>query len=191
MSIKEKQDKTVTDSTRFLLRGVGLLKPELAQYGFINAYIDDVDHEPHYKDCLYLLFKPVDIQALEFFIEEQREERTPRLVEEYDHPGGYVVIVYKFPAKYMEDYRLFLEGKYSKFSDDYKGLFPMERTGMTKKNIPTKEPSFYDLIFNRRDEMRNVLEEKLDVILDPGSEYWSSPTLSHETINIKNYDERY
>lgn len=185
MSIKE--EKIVTDSTRFLLRGLDLLKTDLTPYGFINAFLDDTDHEPHYEGCVYLLFKPKDLTELEFFVEAQKLSEN-EIVEEYDHPRGYVVIVYKFPDKYLEDYRLFLQGKYSKFSDDYKGLFPMEKSGLSSKKIPTKDPTFFDLIFNRREKMRDFWEERLDVTLDPDSEYWSSPTLANETINIKNYE---
>lgn len=183
LKMNTKDEKVVTNSTRFLLRGINLLKPELQQYGFINAYIDDVDHEPHYENCVYLLFKPNDPEALEYFIQTQREQSN-LVVEEYDHPGGYVVIIYRFPEKFADDYQLFLQGKYSKLSEEYKNLFPMEKTGMTSKRVPTKESSFYDLVFNRKEKMKNFWEERLGVILDVDSEYWSSPTISEETINL-------
>jgi len=185
MSIKD--DIKVTDSTRFLLRGIELLKPELIPYGFINAFVDDKDHDPHYEDCVYVLFKPPSLVEFEFFVESEKI-RTHLFIEDYDYPNGYVVMVYKFPSKYMEDYRKFLVGKYSKFSKVYKDLFPTEKSGLTSKNIPYKEPSFYAHIFNKSDKMRDYWENRLGVELDADSEYWSSPTLSRETINIKDYE---
>lgn len=186
MSIKEGQDNRVTDTTRFLLRGLGLFKSELSQYNFINAFLDDIEHEHHYENSVYLLFKPVDLTLFEWFVEGEKA-RTHLLIEEYDYPEGYIVLVYKFPAEYMDDYRLFLEGKYSKFSSKYKGLFPFENK-TTNNKLTKTEPSFYSHVFNRSERMRDYWEGKLAVVLAPDAEYWSSPTMSKEILNIKDYE---
>lgn len=187
MSIKEGQDQKRTDSTRFLLRGLGILPNAIDNYGFLNAFLDDIDHETHYENCVYLLFKPKELSLFEWFVEEEKS-RTNLLVEEYDYPNGFVVLVYKFPAEYMENYRLFKEGKYSKFTEKYKKLFPMEKSGISSKNIPVKEPSFYYHIFKKSDTMKAYWENKLGVILDEDSEYWSIPNMQKETLNINKYE---
>lgn len=187
MNTKDEQGFRVTDTTRFLLRGLSLYKKDLEGYGFLNAYLDDADHEHHYENSVYLLFKPRDLGIFEWYVEGEKA-RTHLLMEEYDYPNGYVVLVYKFPAEYMEDYREFLEGAYSKFSEKYKSQFPMIREGKTSKGIPFKEPSFYAHIFKRSDKMRDYWEMKLDVILDPRSEYWDKPDKEKETLHIQDYE---
>lgn len=187
MSIKEGQDQRITDSTRFLLRGVNLLKPELMQYGFINAFLDDATHEHHYENSIYLLFQPPDLGIFEWFVQGEKI-RTHLLMEEYDYPKGFVVLVYKFPAEYMDDYRLFLKGKYSSFSDKYKSLFPMEKKGTTNKGLPYTEPSFFSHIFTKSKEMREFWERRVGQELEEKSDVWSIPNIVKETLNIKNYD---
>lgn len=187
MSINEGQDHRITDTTRFLLRGLGLFKLELSQYGFINAFLDDIEHEHHYENSVYLLFKPSELSVFEWFVDGEKA-RTHLVIEEYDYPNGYIVLVYKFPAEYMDDYRLFLQGKYSKFSQKYKDLFPLTNKTTSSRNLTKEEPSFYSHIFTRSEKMRDYWEGKLAVILAPDAEYWSSPTLSKEVLNIKDYE---
>lgn len=182
MSIKEQKK---TESTRFLVRGLGLGRVQLDKHGFINAYIDDVLHEPHYQRSVYLLFKPAELEGLEEFIGEQKFQ-TALLVEDYDYPRGYVVMVYNFPALYWKDYALFLKGAYSKFSEGYKSLFPKEKNGETKKGVPYTQPSFAAHVFNKSEVMRKYWEEKLDSYLGDDSEVWSAPNINKETLNINN-----
>jgi len=183
MSITEGQDKRRTDATRFLLRGIGLDKGRLEALGFINAYIDDKNHDPHYEDSLYLLFQPKDLSLLEKFLRQERE-RTHLLLEEYDYPRGYVVAVYKFPSEFMREYRLFFQGKYSQFSEKYISLFPMTRK---KDGKLGENPTFWDHVFHKSKYMREYWESKLDVVLDEDSEYWSIPNREKETLDIHEF----
>lgn len=183
MTIKD-TEKT-THSTRFLLRGVGLHNGIVGKLGFVNAFIDDEDHDPHYTDALYLLFQPPELDLFESFLSSEKE-KGKEIIDEYDYSGGYIVIVYKFPSKFKEDYHLFLQGKYSKFSNAYKLLFPMERSGVSPKGIPYTEPSFYKYLFEKAVEMRDFWEDKLGVILEDSAEYWSIPNIKKETLNINN-----
>ena len=112
-------------TTIFLLAGIGLQRQDILQYGFISAYIKDKGHDIHYKDSVYLLYKPSNIEVFQDFLNSEYR-RTPLLVEDYDYKGGYTVTVYKFPKEFMREYMLFLEGKYSQFGDRYIRLFPKE-----------------------------------------------------------------
>lgn len=187
MSTKEGQDQRITDTTRFLLRGLSLFKADLSKYGFINAFLDDAVHEHHYENSVYLLFQPPDLGIFEWFVESEKV-RTHLFLEEYDYPKGYIVVVYKFPAEYMDDYRLFKEGKYSKFSKKYRDLFPTERKGTSSKGIPFTEPSFYSHIFGRTEKMRRYWENILDVTLQDDAELWDKPDIGKETLNIEKYE---
>lgn len=184
-------DHRITNTTRFLLRGLSLFKKDLDGYGFLNAYLDDADHEHHYENSVYLLFKPTDMGAFEWFVDSEKI-RTPLFLEEYDYPKGYIVLVYKFPAEYMEEYRLFLKGKYSKFRDKYKELFPMTTEAKTNKGITYNKQTFYSHIFSRSKEMREYWENKLDATLEDDAEFWDKPNREKETLHIQQYyDESY
>lgn len=187
MITKDGQETKITDTTRFLVRGLDLFKDDLVKYGFVNAFLDDSDHEHHYQDSLYLLFKPEEMSEFEWFVENEKV-RTHLFIEEYDYPKGYIVLVYKFPAEYMQEYRAFKKGKYSKFGSKYKDLFPTIKEGTTKRGIPFKTPSFYQHIFSRSKKMREYWEGLLDVELDANSELWNIPDSQVETLNIKNYE---
>lgn len=183
MGIKQSQDKKKTDTSRFLVRGIGLETDKLEMYGYLNAYLDDKNHDPHYEDSIYLLFQPKDLALLERFFREQRA-RTHLLIEEYDYPEGYTVGVYKFPAEYMREYRLFKVGRYSQFSDKYVSLFPMIVKETSQRGIPIEIPSFYDHVFHKTESMREFWEQRLDTTLDKDSENWSIPNLEKETLDI-------
>lgn len=189
MSFKE----LVNASTMFLLRGLGLNVDILGKYGFISAFVDDIDHDIKYERGVYLLFKPKIVDELQRFVlsEYSRSEGFSHgLKEDYDYLGGYVVLAYVFPNKYREDYEKFLMGEYSKFSPVYKKLFPQEVT----VQIDGRPTRTYDLtyhIFEKSKGLRDNLSIKVfgsqvddngdEVpigLLDPETELWSSPDLT-------------
>lgn len=174
-----------TNTSTFLLRGLGTNTEDLKKLGFINAYIDDANHEPHYEEAIYLLFKPEDIEEFQFFIMKE-QEREAEIIEDYDYEGGYIVMVYKFPEKYNKEYNLFLRGEYSGFRKSYVDLFPIEVQIKNKFGaiIATKASAYYH-IFNRTPELRKYWEDKLDIELDDEAEYWEGIDIKKETLDIK------
>lgn len=174
-----------TLSTVFLLPGIGHKRRDLLDFGFLNAYLDDVDHDIKYKNGIYLLFKPqyrADINRL-----INLEQQSPHFIEDYDYEGGYTVLVYRFNPKYAQEYELFQQGKYSKFSKEYKGLF--------SKFVTVRDPESGKIgdtlslpyhVFNKTEALREYREEKLGVKLEElgVEEYWSSPTIETETLDI-------
>jgi len=185
--IDETQEVKKTCTTIFLLPGIGLKRQNLLKHGFISAYIDDKNHDVHYDTSIYLLYKPEQVEEFQKFLTSEYK-RTPLLVEDYDYPGGYVVTVYKFPAEFLEEYDLFLKGKYSKFRKKYVDLFPMkvevfnERTHMYSERY-----SLQYHIFERTDAIRKYWEERLgykDGELPTDLEYWSIPEKEKETLDI-------
>jgi hypothetical protein len=184
MGIKEVQEGKANCSTIFLLPGVGLQKKDIAKYGFIGAFIDDMNHEPHYDKAVYVVFKPDSEIAFEVFL--NKEYRRAEILEDYDYPGGYVVVVYKFNEKFERDFKWFMRGKYSNFSKAYKKLFAKKVIVENENGARMEHFSLQYLIFERADAIKEYWESKLDVTLDKDAEYWSAPNLEKdEKLNIR------
>ena len=85
--------KTIT--TIFMVPTLQIPKGALRLLGFINAYQQDMDRDMDYgKDkVIYLLFKPEDTDYFREFLDAEYE-RTDLIVEDYDYPDGYIVLIY-------------------------------------------------------------------------------------------------
>lgn len=173
-------------STLFILKPVvginfGVLKKE---FGVINSYLKDKAREDLEGDMLFVLFKPVDFDYFEQFLEEQ-QENSANFLEDYDYAGGYVVVVYKIPEKMKEDFELFKQGKYSKLSDIIKNCYDKEVKAFLKPM-----PSFQHEVFSRAKRLKEELEEFLNAKFEKGAELWSLPDLSEggkETLDIEKF----
>lgn len=190
MSFKE----LVNASTMFLLRGLGLHVDILNKYGFISAYVDDVNHDIKYERSVFLLFRPAEIAELNAFIAKEYK-RTEFVKEDYDYEGGFVVVAYSFPEKFAEDYNKFLMGEYSKFSDEYKKLFPINVTIIDEKG---KKKQTYDLTYHIFQKSLGLRERQSIIVygshedengnevpnemLDPDTELWGSPYLTSKDL---------
>jgi len=185
--LEETQEVKKTCTTIFLLPGIGLKRMNLLKHGFISSYIDDKNHDIHYKNSVYVLYKPEQIEEFQKFLQSEYR-RTPLLIDDYDYPGGYVVTVYKFPDEFMKEYNLFLEGKYSKFSKKYIDLFPVRVEVFDPKAGVTKEKfSLQYHIFERTSAIRRYWEDRLgfkEGELPEDLEYWSIPEKDKETLDI-------
>lgn len=115
------------------------------------------------------------------------------IVDEIDIGPGKVLYTFQIPEKYRENYTYFYEGKYSKFTNDYKKLFPLEsvETVTTEfgRMVTLTYTEFYH-VFNRTDEMRELWAKKLgydknDEIFDD-IDYYSVPDLDRETLTLDN-----
>lgn len=185
--LDETQEVKKTCTTIFLIPGVGLKRQNLLKHGFISAFMDDKNHDVHYENAVYLLYKPEQVEEFQKFLTSEYK-RTPLLVEDYDYPGGYIVTVYKFPAEFMEEYKLFLEGKYSKFRKKYIELFPMRVEVFDTETHTHKEKySLQYHVFGRTPAIRKYWEDILGY--KPGElpedlEYWSIPDKDKETLDI-------
>lgn len=180
------KDSLGTCSTIFLLPAVGLKREIVRKYGFIAAYLDDKNHEVHHKNAIYILYHPVKMDDFQSFLRGEYI-RTPLLIEDYDYAEGYVVTVYKLPLDFMGDYELFLQGKYSKFSEKYKSKFP-KITDVVYDGIPTTDISIAHRIFNRTPELKALWEDMIGVVLSDDAEYWSIPDIGGtELLDINKF----
>jgi len=170
-------------STLFILKPVigvnwGILGEE---FGLINSYLRDRAREDLTGELLFVLFKPIDFDYFEMFLEEQSE--SEHFLEDYDYAGGYVVMVYKIPEWLKPDFELFKQGKYSKFSNLLKNCYDKEVKAFLKP-IPT----FQWEVFNKSKSLREELEEYIGSAIDKNSEIWELPDQEKkEVLDIQQF----
>lgn len=153
-------------------------KENLLGNGFINGYSKDLQKEVDYKDAIYLVFKPVSEKRFKIFLNNEYD-KNEGIVEDYDYPGGFVVVVYKLNKDFDSDFRLVRQGKYSKTSKSFQDMFPreIELTG------GKREISLQYRIFNKSDKLKEHWEKKLGVTLDVSDEVWTGFFEEYETLN--------
>jgi len=167
-----------------MVKPLGLSIEKLDKVGFINAFMRDVEHDCIYQDCVYLLFKPTDMDLFRDFIDSEYE-RTDNIVEDYDYEGGYIVVVYKLDPKFKKDYQLVRQGLYSKTSKDFQNIFP-KVVKIMKNGKHRDEISLQYRIFNRTQDLINFWEDKIGVTLSGDQEVWEGFHEERETLNISN-----
>lgn len=138
-------------------------KDALRSNGFINAYIRDDRRDDQYKESIYLLFKPKDLDKFREFLDNEYE-RTKTVIEDYDYEDGYVVVVYQLNEKYKKDFTLIKQGKYSKTSSDFQKVFP-KIIKIVKNGLHRDELSLQYRIFNKAEDLVDFWEEKLGIDL--------------------------
>lgn len=182
MGITDAEKGTCT--TIFMLPAIGESYSELIKYGFINAYVNDVMYDMPHGKSIFLLYKPERFDALQSRINHLRLKKM--ITDDYDYEDGYVVTVHPIPTKWMKDYTLFRQGKYSQFSEEYKSLFP-RFNDVEINGIRVNAPTLQKLIFDRSELIKKYWEQRLGFPLSEGAEMWSKPDIyGSETLNIEN-----
>ena len=138
-------------------------KDALRSNGFINAYIRDDRRDDDYKESIYLLFKPKDLDKFREFLDNEYD-RTKTVIEDYDYEDGYVVVVYQLNERYKKDFTLIKQGKYSKTSSDFQKVFP-KIIKIVKNGLHRDELSLQYRIFNKAEDLVDFWEEKLGIDL--------------------------
>lgn len=162
-------------------------KDALKNNGFINGYIKDVRCEHCYDGCIYLLFRPENLDKFREFLDSEYE-RTDKIVEDYDYPGGFVVVVYKLDEDYKEDYDLVRIGKYSKTSKIFQLQFP-KVIKIVKHGLHKDEISLQYRIFNRTNDLIEFWENKLGLTFEDDWEVWDGFDEEKEILNINKIEE--
>lgn len=178
-----------TISTIFIVPTLNIDKNKLRNCGFLNAFETDTNKEEHYGDCVYLLFKPSNLDVFKEFLDEEYEEtRKSGLVDDYDYEEGYVVLVYKLPKKWTRDFNLIKLGKYSQTSDEFKSIFP-EKVEVILNGHKQIQDSLQHRIFNKDEDLKKHWEEKLDVRFKEDFEVWQIYIPEKETLDINKIKE--
>jgi len=179
--------ETKTSTTIFLLPALGIDKNKLIHFGFKNAYYGDHKHDVHYDESVYLLFKTEE--DIEILIKEIEDKN--KVQEVYDI-GEYTMVVVKFPDKYSKDFKLFKEGKFSKFSKSYiNTYFPFKKPTEwdSKGKVIKEEYTLFYHIFNKTDWLKDWWTKRLgyeDMKEFELDELWNKPHDKEEVFRYKN-----
>lgn len=175
----------------FMVPTLKVPKDALRGNGFINAYVRDVRKEDHYDECIYLLFKPENLDKFREFLDNEYE-RTKAVIEDYDYEDGYVVVVYQLDDKYKKDFTLVKQGKYSKTSLQFQKLFP-KVIKITRNGLHKDEISLQYRIFNKAEDLISFWEEKLGIdfaeIVGDDFEVWEGWDESKEILELDKIKE--
>ncbi len=170
-----------------MLPTIGLSKDILTKNGFINAYSHDDGKEHPYENCIYVLFKPDDIDIFRDFVSGQYTDND-NIVEDYDYDNEYLVAVYKLNEDFKKDFDLVRKGKYSKTSKYFKDLFP-EKVKIVVNSYKTEQLSLQNRIFTRSKDLVEYWETKLGLVFTEDMELWEGFDIEKETLNIKKIKE--
>ena len=175
--------RTVT--TIFMVPTLGFPRDALLGNGFINGYSKDGGREVQCENCIYLLFKPKNIDKFRVFLENQYATNN-NIVEDYDYEGGYVVVVYKLNKEFEKDFSIVRKSKYSKTSKKFQELF----SRIIKLRPGKDEISLQYRIFNKTEDLVKFWEDKFDVEFDKNQEVWKGWDDDDETLYINKIEEK-
>jgi len=177
--------KTITSI--FIVPTLSIGREKLMDNGFINGYIKDSRKEVQYEGCIYLLFKPKDLDKFKDFLDLEYE-RTKSIIDDYDYEDGYVVVVYVLNEKLEKDIALIKKGKYSRTSPAFQSIFPkvvkLRRNGFYKDEI-----SLQYRIFNKTEDLKQFWEDKFGMEIDEDMEVWEGFFEENEILNIDKLKE--
>ena len=129
--------------------------------------MDNIDYEPLKMDIYKLQNNPYYVDS------------------KYDDEDKEVCLLFDIPKEYLNDYKLFKQGKYSKFSDKYKALLEKtyggEETRMKTFSKTTGLPdvSMYDAIHPSEERITALTKELM--FNDRVEEVLSPPDIEQET----------
>lgn len=152
-----------------------------------NVYLKDSDDK--HARCIYLLYNFNDKD--EGFAEYEHDLITNELfVDSYDI-GNKVLYVFKFPEEYINEYEMYMKGKYSKFGRDAKELIldfwnVIHRNNFHAKAFLTKVKG---VLFKEK-QLKTQLEKQLSSLGCPikikdGAELGDIANMKNETYNFK------
>ena len=136
--------------------------------GFINSYVYSTEEDLKEDNCrLYIHLEEVSDRILSH----------PRYISNVETSKGYIC---SFDInKYKSDVDLFIQGKYSKFSQELKDLLCKNQTVKPEMNS-----QIYKVLYKTEDK-RLEIEELVGQKLDDDAELASSPNIDEEI-----WDER-
>jgi hypothetical protein len=171
---------TKTITSLFILPILGIGKDDLMNNGFLNAFSKEELRDEKYKDCIYLLFKPTDLDRFREFLERENGRKAP-IIDDFDLPKGFVVLVYKLDESYKHDYKLVRKGKYSQTSKEYQDLFPKVAKIMIN-GLHRDELSLQLRVFRKTPDLIEFWEKEFDVTFDENQELWFGYDNNKETL---------
>jgi hypothetical protein len=172
--------KTIT--TAFIVPTLGIPKEQLNINDFINGYSKDANRDVQYENCIYVLFRPSNVDRFRLFLEKEYER--VKVVDDYDYEGGYVIVVYELDKKYSKDFGLVRQGKYSKTSKQFQEQFSKMVKINTGGNNFREDVSLQYRVFTKSKDLVEYWENRLDIKIDEDQELWNGFHEEMETLYI-------
>ena len=176
-----------TITSIFIVPTLSIGRDKLIDNGFVNGYIKDGMRDTQYKNAVYLLFKPTNLDKFKVFLDSEYE-RTKSIIDDYDYEDGYVVVVYEINSKLKNDIELVKQGKYSKTSPSFQGIFP-KVVQIKKSGLRRDEISLQYRVFNKTEDLVKFWEDKLGVELPEDLEVWHGFFEEFETLDLNKIKE--
>jgi hypothetical protein len=180
-------DAVKTITTIFIVPIFSIDKEKLKTNGFVNGFIKDSRKDVQYKDSVYLLFKPEDLDKFRDFLVDEYE-RTKQIIDDYDYEEGYVVVVYQIYTRLLPDIELVKQGKYSQTSTKFQQIFP-KIVKIKKNGFQKDELSLQYRVFNKTEDLKQFWEEKFDMTFDDDMEVWHGFIEEKEILDLDKIKE--
>ena len=172
--------KTITSI--FMVPTLKINRDKLKENGYLNGYMSDVRRDVQYKDAVYLLFQPSNLDKFREFLDGEAE-RTKQIIDDYDYEDGFVVVVYILDKKWKKDFALIREGLYSQTSKEFQDVFP-KVIKIIKNGLHRDEISLQFRIFNKTEDLRSYWEDRLDMQFTEDMEVWDGFDIENEVLDL-------
>lgn len=177
-------DKKRTKTTLFMLPTIFPNNSLVSTEYFVNAFIDDTQFKHQLSGVIFILFK-TDPKGYKWQMLAQKLRSKTEYVLEYFcgmQDGKYLIMmVFKIPEKYTNEYQCFINGQYSKFSENYKKLFPRH---VYDERAQPKESTIWQVLY-KVEELKKSMENYFDVDFAPEDELWGEPEPKFEVYRYE------
>lgn len=139
-----------------------------------NVYIKHEDFQELYDPHIFVIMKfhPDHSNNINFEDLEKLIQDHPDYFTQCDiNKGSYVCFVFTVPEIHLDDYLMFVEGKYSKFSKAYQDYL----SNSDKNN-------YYYKVFHRDEVLVQIVEDAIGQKLEDWQEVVSTPDMEEETF---------
>lgn len=177
-----------TKTSSFLVPACDLDIAILLEYGFINAFLGDENHNKldDSQEDIYLLFEynPINNYFEELCSVLRNHEN---FLEEYDPEEGYVMIRFKLNDKWKHIKQQLISGKYSLIDREYVKQFfnPKIIVGESPYGEYLYKDSVNYQILMKSPVLKERWEEKLGVVFKDDYEVCSKPDMEEEIYRKK------
>jgi hypothetical protein len=155
-------DTKRTKTSHFMLNTIFPNNSIISTEYFVNAFLDDEKFDHDVVRPIFILFK-TSLKDNKWTMLSQKIKTKAEFVLEYfcgiQDGKHLIMMVFSVPDKFAKEYELFKIGKYSKFSENYKKLFPQY---LTNDRAQSPESKIWQALY-KSDALRKELENYFTV----------------------------